>query len=285
MAANLETCKSTGHLRSTSLPSSSHPLTTSVEEQLVHLRSSEATPSASLISQKLGGLKHLYDRVEDWLQLPLTQETLSKQNHGRGTDDLLERSLRSLDICGVLREVLSLTKERLGDLESSLRRKSCVDSTSAEDIIDCYLTSRKKTRKIISQTCKTLKKMNPRHVVNQVSPEEATLNLLTGVDMASISVFESLACFLSRPRDRSNRWNSVKKVLSSKQVLCEDAGEVDQLDIELLALRSGCRDINAQLHDLQKKVEALESSISEMEEVSGSIFSGLLRETSPRNQI
>ncbi|KAK4751500.1 hypothetical protein SAY87_004982 [Trapa incisa] len=273
MAAKLETCKSRSHLRSTSLPSTTHPLTASVEEQLVRLRSSEATSSsASLICQKLGGLKDLYDRADDWLQLSLTREALSNQNKVKCIEDLLEGSLQILDVSGILREVLLLMKESIRGLESSLRRRS-VELTAE---INRYLTSRKKMKKLISNTSKSLKKMERQHILNQDSQDEVTLNLLREVHMITLSVFESLMCFLSRPKSRNTHWSFISKVLSSKQVLSEDANEVDHLDLELLVLKSGSES-NIQVKDVQKRAEALESSISEIEEVSDSIFRCLVK--------
>lgn len=275
MAAKFEACKSTSHLRSISLPSSTHPLTTSVEEQLARLGSSEATSSsASSICQRLGDLKDLYDIVDDWLQLSVTREVLSNLNQVKCIEDLLDGSLRALDVCGIVREVLSLLKESVRELESSLRRRGA-DSGSAKEV-DQYLASRKKVKKLMSKTCKSLKKMEKQSTPNQDSQGEATISTLRGVNQMCISVFESVMCFMSGSRARSNHWSFISKALSSKRVLCEDVSEADYLDIELLALKSG-RESNVQVNDLQKRVEALDSSISEIEEVSESIFRCLVK--------
>ncbi|KAJ6306238.1 hypothetical protein OIU78_021538 [Salix suchowensis] len=54
------------HVRSISLPSRSHPLNASVEDQLDRLRSSLTTSTSAY--HKLSGLKALYECVEDFLQ-------------------------------------------------------------------------------------------------------------------------------------------------------------------------------------------------------------------------
>ncbi|KAH1030257.1 hypothetical protein J1N35_046100 [Gossypium stocksii] len=59
---------STGHVRSSSLPINTHPLVVSVEEQLTRLRASQQETSSSM-SNRLGGLKELYHRVDDLFQL------------------------------------------------------------------------------------------------------------------------------------------------------------------------------------------------------------------------
>ncbi|EEF29122.1 conserved hypothetical protein [Ricinus communis] len=62
------------HIRSISLPSRSHPLTVSVLEQLDKLKASQS----SSLGHKLAGLKELYECFNDFLQLSLTQQTLSQ---------------------------------------------------------------------------------------------------------------------------------------------------------------------------------------------------------------
>ena len=92
---------STGHVRSNSLPSNTHPLVASVEEQLYRLKASEETFSS--INHRLGGLKELYERVDDLIHLPLTQQALCREQ----LEDVLDGSLRLLDACGTARDVLS----------------------------------------------------------------------------------------------------------------------------------------------------------------------------------
>ncbi|KAM7257164.1 hypothetical protein ACFE04_012905 [Oxalis oulophora] len=110
------------HVRSISLPTGSHPLAASVDEQLSRLRTSQetSTSSSSVLCHKLDGLRKLYECVDDLLQLPLTQQHLSNES----LDDVLNGSTRILDMCDISRDVLSQMKECQWELESSLRRKS-----------------------------------------------------------------------------------------------------------------------------------------------------------------
>ncbi|XP_039170360.1 uncharacterized protein LOC120294370 [Eucalyptus grandis] len=96
MASSIETSKISGHFRSISLPSRSHPLTTTAEEHLSRLRSSEAASSSSSASQILGELKSLYDCIDDLLQLPLTQQVLSHLKSRRRVVGLFSHALRRL---------------------------------------------------------------------------------------------------------------------------------------------------------------------------------------------
>ncbi|OWM70606.1 uncharacterized protein LOC116214543 [Punica granatum] len=100
------------HIRSNCFPSRTHPVIDNVDEKLLRLRSSKAassSSSASSVCQELGGLQGLYDSIDDWLRLSQTQQVLSHQNR-KCMEDLLDGSLRTLDVCGTLRDVLSQMK-------------------------------------------------------------------------------------------------------------------------------------------------------------------------------
>ncbi|KAF5201325.1 hypothetical protein FRX31_009089 [Thalictrum thalictroides] len=115
--------KASYHVRSISLPSRSHPLTVSVEEQLCRLRSSEATSCSSSTFNNLSDLNSLYESVEDLLQLSLTQNALSSERSSKCVNDVLDGSLRLLEICSTTRDVFQQIKECVQDLQSSLEEK------------------------------------------------------------------------------------------------------------------------------------------------------------------
>ncbi|KAJ9186371.1 hypothetical protein P3X46_001949 [Hevea brasiliensis] len=115
MAAFTETPKAACHLRPSSLPSKTHPLVASVAEQLTSLRTSSES-----LSHKLGGLKDLFERVDDLVQLPLTQRALCHEyqvKRKKGAESIIENEVRS------------------------------------------YMNSRKRLSKVISKCCGNLKKM------------------------------------------------------------------------------------------------------------------------------
>ncbi|KAF5186836.1 hypothetical protein FRX31_023574 [Thalictrum thalictroides] len=72
--------KASYHVRSISLPSRSHPLTLTVEDQLNRLRSSEAT---SCSSSTCHNFNELYESVRDLLELSLTQNSLSNERSNK----------------------------------------------------------------------------------------------------------------------------------------------------------------------------------------------------------
>ncbi|KAL3734368.1 hypothetical protein ACJRO7_023683 [Eucalyptus globulus] len=273
MASSIETSKISGHFRSISLPSRSHPLATTAEEHLSRLSSSEAASSSSSASQSLEELKSLYDCIDDLLHLPLTQQVLS---HLRSpAEESLDLSLMHLDVCGNVREAFSQTKECIQELKSSLRRRKGGDSSFAGEV-EAYINSRKKLNKVISKYLRNLKEGS-----KKASHNEATLSILTEAGEISVSVFGSLLGFLAltSASTKPRSWSRVSKLLGPKRVSCDggkETNEVQGLDALVLSLRSS-KDINNQVGDLSKRLEELEASIQEIEDELECIFRRLVK--------
>ncbi|KAH8509689.1 hypothetical protein H0E87_011453 [Populus deltoides] len=256
------------HIRSTSLPSRSHPLNVSVEDQLDRLRSSQTTSTS--VYHKLSGLKVLYECVEDFLQLPLTQQTLSNEQQKERGEEVLSGSLLLLDMCSTTRDVFSSMKECLQELESSLRRRKGGESGFASEV-EAYIMSRKRLDKTIRKCFKNLKSITS--AVDAVS-------LLTEVREISLEIFQSLLSMVSQTKARSSShaWSVVSKLFQSKRVSCEaELNEFKKIDAELLVLKSS-KDINSvQVQNALKGLEALESNIQEAVEELEAVYRRLLK--------
>ncbi|KAG5033686.1 hypothetical protein JHK87_008596 [Glycine soja] len=115
MAVTEANTKSSLHTRSNSLPSAPHPLISQHEEHLQKLRDSQATSSisSSSLSHKLNGLLDLQDCTDKLLQLPMKQQAVAQKFSDKCVDDILEGSLRLLDICSTAKECLQISKETL----------------------------------------------------------------------------------------------------------------------------------------------------------------------------
>ncbi|XP_043805315.1 uncharacterized protein LOC122721524 [Manihot esculenta] len=235
------------HLRSISLPSRSHPLTLSIEEQLYKLKASQS----SSIGHKLSGLKKFLECVDNLLQLPHAQRTLSHEAKPVCRNALNE-SLELLDLCDFTREFFSRMKESVQELELSLRRRKgrvC----GLTDEVDAYMVSRKKLNKAICKCLRNLKKKERN---------------------CTTAVFDSNT-------DLTNSINSVQEIsLVPKRVSCEveiEVNEAEKIDDELLSLKSS-KDISlSQLQNLLKELEAFESSIKEAEEELECIYRRLVK--------
>ncbi|XP_010242842.1 PREDICTED: uncharacterized protein LOC104587086 [Nelumbo nucifera] len=280
MATTLSTPTAPSHARSASLPSASHPLTLAVEEQLHRLRASEALSSScsssSSLCNNLSALHDLFECVDNLLQLPLTQQALS---HPKWADEVLDGSLRLLDICGTTRDVLSQLKESLQQLESSLRRKRGGESGLATQV-GAYMTFRKKINKTIHKCLADLKKME-KHASSALFISKdldlvAIVNVLQEVEAITVSVFQSILSFVSGPKAQSKTsgWPLVSKLMQPKRIECEreeenGCSEMEKLDGALYALincqksrmGSGLQNSQNQLAEVEMNIQGLEDGL------------------------
>ena len=94
------------HTRSNSLPTRTHPIISEFNDQLRRLRDSEATSlSSTSINHKLNCLQDLHDCVDNLILLLFTQ-ALAKERHEKLANEMLDGSLRLLDVCSIARDAL-----------------------------------------------------------------------------------------------------------------------------------------------------------------------------------
>ncbi|EEF38821.1 conserved hypothetical protein [Ricinus communis] len=104
------------------------------------------------------------------------------------------------------------------------------------------------------------------------TPESSLIGCKKGAEEISLSLFESLLSFISQPKVKSRPlgWSIVSNILQAKRVLSEgktEANQVEKTDLELGVLKSS-KDINSvQVHNVLTGLEALESSLQEIEEL------------------
>ncbi|KAL3638966.1 hypothetical protein CASFOL_016873 [Castilleja foliolosa] len=113
------------HSRSNSFPSQSHPAVNNVEDLLERLKASQET-STSSICANLANLRDLHDGINNMIQMSSIQQSLSHEQEQNLINELLEGSLKLVDLCGFSRDIVQLTKESVQDLESYIRRNKVV---------------------------------------------------------------------------------------------------------------------------------------------------------------
>ncbi|KAK6245655.1 hypothetical protein SCA6_008745 [Theobroma cacao] len=270
MDALIITMKSNFHARSNSLPSKSHPLVADVEDQLRRFRASEATfSSPSVLCQNLSALKDLYECADNLLQLQLAQKAFSNELHDKCVEDMLDGSLRVLDICSSSKDALSQIKGCLQDLESSFRRRTGCESSLANEIRK-YFISRKQVSKIVCECFGNMKRMQKR---NAAIPENdhdfvAVVSMLKEVEAVSLTVLESLLLFVYAPKSKSIGWSLVSKLIQSKRLSCEIEDKEDKIDhtLEALIKNKSSKSIDVtQVQKALKDLEAFDSIIQELE--------------------
>ncbi|KAL0560928.1 hypothetical protein IC582_001345 [Cucumis melo] len=260
------------HVRSNSLPSKPHPVVDEVDENLCRLRASEeATSSSSSLCQKLDRLQDLHDSIDKLLLLPLTHQALIDN---KSVDELLEGSLKILDVCALAKDVLSQMKESAHELESALRRRK-------DDKIDVqkYLNSRKMVKKAIQITLKGMKKTN-----FQKSDESSEIvGLLKEAESITYNSIESLLSFVAGPNfpSKKSRWSLVSKFIQHKKVVSKDedtnGNEVEMLDVALYQITNHKSDFLGRVEDVQNSLRKLESCVRNFEEDLESLYRRLVK--------
>ncbi|KAK4594792.1 hypothetical protein RGQ29_018489, partial [Quercus rubra] len=260
------------HFRSNSFPTRAHPLISEFNEQLSSLRFSEATSSSSTsLSQKLIGLQDLHDCVDNLLLLPFSQALAQEQNQ-KWLNELLDGSLRLLDVCGIARDALLQTKECTHELQSTLRRRHGSKMELAREV-EKYLASRKVAKKAIKKVLKGMQtKLN-----SKKNEDLAIVSLLKELEAGTILVFESLLTFIagSNLQSKSSGWFVVSKLVHPKRIACEgeetdDANEFEMVDAALQSLIShkpSKSDFSLLIDNVQTGLRKLELNIQDLEEV------------------
>ncbi|MED6169482.1 hypothetical protein PIB30_021780 [Stylosanthes scabra] len=267
--------KSNLHARSNSLPSRPHPLILQCNEHLERLRSSHETSSS--LSHKLGALQDLHECVESLVQLPLTQDTLLREpQENNCVDELLDGSLRLLDVCTSAKDSLLHTKECMRELQSVIRRKRGGEEGIVAEAKK-FLSSRKVVKKAIVKALVNLKTIakKGRNTFNSNNIKDqqtlALVGLLKDVEVVTLSIFESLLHLISGTSSSSTNakqgsWNLVSKLIiqtkrTTSSTTCSHESEFSQVDAALATISE------KSMSDMQNQLEKLESCIQDLEEV------------------
>ncbi|CAI0407778.1 unnamed protein product [Linum tenue] len=243
------------HARSNSLPARSHPLVSEIDEQVCRLRQSQAaSTSSSSIGRNLNGLQDVYDCVDQLLRLPTTQQALI--NDQNCFNELLDGSLRILDLCNTAKDALSQMKESVAEIQSAIRRRQ--DGLQGE--IRRYLKSRKTVVKAIQ---KVLKGMVSKKSTSSNNVE--TVSMLKEAESAVVDVLESLLTFISQSSSKPTSWSLFKRVAS----VAATENEFSDVDAALK--------MNNSTEEVQVQLKNLEPCIQDLEEGVESLFRRLIK--------
>ncbi|KAL4303111.1 hypothetical protein GQ457_10G023660 [Hibiscus cannabinus] len=269
------------HSRSNSLPSRQHPVASQIDENLNRLRASQSASTSSSLGDKLNCLQDLYDYVDMFLQLPLTQQDLAQEQQRKLVEQLLDESLVLLDVCGAAKDALQQTKECTQELQSILRRRRGVEGLANE--VRKYLTSRKAARKAICKAIKNLKHMETKLTSSSFSKDGETgamISTLKQVEAVTISVLESLLSFISGPEaeSKTSRWSLVSKLMHQKRVMCEEELKTNEIANAEAALRSLVKSGNMKnVENVQNELQNSEMCIQDLEEGLESFYRRLIK--------
>ncbi|XP_023890150.2 uncharacterized protein LOC112002228 [Quercus suber] len=278
-------------VRSISMPSRSHPSTLNLEEELNKLQTWEATSTSTSVSicKGLTGLDELYKCMDDLLNMTSIQQAISQHQHEKCVEELLDGSVRLLDICGITRDTMLQIKEHVRALQSALRRRK--GDSSIESSINNYTCFKKKLKKDVKKLITALKQMeNKWGAISPVLAQDhhlsAVIRVLREVCVMNISVFQSLLLFLTVPlsKPKATRWSLVSKLMHKGVIACEEKQEnVNEMEVADAALSTLCRNASSEgvdaekIRSAHKKLEDLEIGIEDMENGLECLFRSLIK--------
>ncbi|XP_021691039.2 uncharacterized protein LOC110672546 [Hevea brasiliensis] len=202
-----------------------------------------------------------------------TQEVLSYYQKEKCLHNLLDGSVRILDICGITRDVMLQFKDQVQALQSALRRRK--GYSSIEGSIASYSCFTKKMKKEAKKSIAVLKQMGSKLKASPLQ-DHHLIQLFKEVIAMSSSVFQSLFSFLSTSKPKQNRWSMVSKLMQKGAQACEEKQEiVNQLESVDAALSE--KPHFGQMQIAQKRLEALEISIQDIENCLESVFKHLIK--------
>ncbi|QHO40322.1 uncharacterized protein DS421_5g136520 [Arachis hypogaea] len=258
------------HVRSNSLPNGSHPCSSRVQEQLNNLRNFEATCTSESVVKGLSMLEDVYFSMDNLLNVGSTQKAISDHQSVKCFQEILDGSIKVLDVCGIARDTVMQIKENVQSLHSSLRRRkgdSCIEKSIAE-----YNSSSKKMRKNVNKLITSLKHLQSKYgILNQ----HQDLSILSKVIAISMCVFQCLLSFLGGPsKSKAIKW--MNKLMQKGEVNSESGNELQLADAALnTLLNEGAK--GSQIHASNEQLEALEISIESIESGLENLFRRMIK--------
>ncbi|GFP86952.1 hypothetical protein PHJA_000839000 [Phtheirospermum japonicum] len=255
------------HSRSNSFPSQSHPAMNDVEDHLERLKASQATStSSSSTCSNLASLRDLHDNINTLIQMPSIQQALTHEQGQNWINDLLEGSIKLVDLCEFSRDIVCLTKESIHELESSIRRKA--------DGINAYVASRKKMNKMVNRCIKS--SMSSSNQTSTALPAIGTM--LKEAESIDFSILKSVLILLSGENNKENKksWSLLSKFTqSSSRVHSEVAQESCDEDLCWLNIHKSQKNMDGK--NMLKQLKTSEMTIQEIEEGLEALFRSLVK--------
>ncbi|KAJ0753246.1 hypothetical protein HanPI659440_Chr09g0333521 [Helianthus annuus] len=240
--------------------------------------SSSSNPSAEMICSGFSYLTAMYECLEDLFN-PNLSHTMN------WTDEVLDISVKLLDICSNTTEVMSQTKQQVRDFGCDLRRNGgCITETISAK----YIQFRNKLKKDIKGSLASLKQVDNMIHGRLFAIDSENYHLMCvfrEVTSFSTVVFRFLLEFLGVRRGRTGRWKAASRFLSSSsKVVPEDkadtnVNELQRLDgycssekqefiqvvpMNLEAVEATLEGINSHLHRLSRRLILTRVSILNM---------------------
>nr|AFK37102.1 unknown [Medicago truncatula] len=268
------------HVRSNSFPSQSHPNSTRIEQELTKIKTWEATSTSTSdsITNGLFLLEDLYISLEDLLNMTSTQKLVSHHQGEKFVEELLDGSVKVLDICGITRDTMLQIKGNVQSLHSSLRRRK--GDSSIETSVAEYKFFTKKVKKNVTKLITSLKHMETKFgvssLLNQDQDLVAVITVLREVIKMNLSIFQSIFSFLvgSSSKSKATKWLKVTKLMHKRVSSEENSDNFNELECVEASLRTLSSEGSNVAHE---RFEALENAIESIENGLENIFRCLVK--------
>ncbi|CAI9262513.1 unnamed protein product [Lactuca saligna] len=232
------------HARSKSLPSSSDQQ--SILNKFYRFQDSQETitscsSSSSFIGNKLKSLNDMYESIQPFLILPSTKQSLAQGCYKEQVNKFLDELVGLLDLCSTTKDALSISMDYAKEIQSVIRRKRG-NNHGLTSSIECYLSHRRKVKKVVCKTLSSLQKQWASSV-KESQRTDSNINILEEMRLNTLAVFEALLTFVlgSKTQSRPKGWSLVSKMIGSKRVHCDETleeSELKKVDDELHAVIS-----------------------------------------------
>ncbi|KAJ9561733.1 hypothetical protein OSB04_006893 [Centaurea solstitialis] len=250
----------------------SHPSTHRIQEVLNKVQrwesisSSLSNPSAEIVCSGLSQLAELYECLDVLFKTSFSQNRSISSNCTKWTDELLDVSVKFLDICSTSTDVMMQKKDIVRDLECDLRRKG---GSSIESIVAKYSVLRNKVRKDMKRSVASMKQMD--NMTCRFTEDDSENHHLTSVIRVfrevkafSITILRLLLAFLGTPilkRRPTSTWTTISRLLSSSKVVPqEQANDSNVNELQCLdAALFSTSEKQESMQILRKKMVALEA--------------------------
>lgn len=142
--------------------------------------------------------------MDDLLNSSTTKPLISRHQNKKWVEELIDESVRFLDVCASIKDMVTQIKQHIIDLCCAIRRRK--EDSNVENCISKYNSFRKKMKKDTKLLVANLKQVDNMMIVNGsvvVDSDNfhltAVIKAVIGVSEMTVSVFESLLSFFSMP--------------------------------------------------------------------------------------